>query len=156
VPVAIEELVTIRGPGRARAPLRGNLPFAAGPRIRLDVDLLPARLIRDIRQPTTVGRKCGAPFIELGLEKGLRLAVALQWGRPQIGPSCRVLFEESRGAAAGRPGGRHLPKLAGGESLLRATAVGRLPEQAPPAIPPGRVYNSFPVGTPKRVAIVLL
>ena len=75
VSAPVEEFSVAR-PNGFRAAFRRYLPFASGPRIRLDINLVAARLIRDISQPPPVGRKSRSDFVEPCLQEWLHLSVA--------------------------------------------------------------------------------
>ena len=51
---SVEQFVPLGIPRYLRASLGGNLPFAAGARKRLHIDLLPTRLIGDVSHPIAV------------------------------------------------------------------------------------------------------
>src|SRR6202049_1462818 len=71
---AVEQLSPVGVPQRFPAAFRGDLPLPAGTRIRLHVNLIAARFVRDICKPAPVGGKPWHRFVERCSEERLRLA----------------------------------------------------------------------------------
>src|SRR5207248_8542056 len=90
----IEELPSVSGPLRPGAPLRRDLPLAAGPGKRTEVDLAPARLVRLVGDPTTVPRELSEPFPERGAHEGIGLAVPSHGKDPDVQARLGILLPE--------------------------------------------------------------
>src|SRR5262249_10009028 len=84
VPDAIKQFPPATRPSRLAAAFGRNQPFPTRPQERLDVDLLPARLVRNIRQPAAVGRALRITFIRRPPEKHLSCTVFFKRQRPDI------------------------------------------------------------------------
>src|SRR6187200_2305735 len=71
---AIEQLAAIRCPDRLRSAarrIRGNADLLAGTRVRLHVDLAPARLVGGVRDPPPIGRELRVREEEARLQEQL-------------------------------------------------------------------------------------
>src|SRR5262245_21218156 len=70
-----KNFLPITTPSRFAASIARNLPFTARYRKRRNVDLIASGFVRDVSDPTTVGRKLSVAFVSLRLQKWKRFAV---------------------------------------------------------------------------------
>src|SRR5262249_1034548 len=132
-----------------------DLPFPAESREGGDVDLLLARLVREVCEPPSIRREPGPLVTERPLEQGPRRGAFLEWIEPDFRYAGAHLLEDEQ-LAIGRERLCVGIVLVRGQTLFQAAAVGLANVQVVCASFLARRENdAFAVGRPDRPAVVL-
>ena len=150
----IEKLAPARAPLRILASTRRNLKLAARLRKRLDVDLVPARLVRLVGHPArrASGEKRPHDSLNrvrrygLGLASGAGLPSGVIRKHPQVPLGAGSDFVDRGQAPVARPVGGILSVWRSGETLLVAGPARLLAKQVPRCA--GAEHNRPAVGGP--------
>src|SRR5262249_38233873 len=80
----VEDFLSIAAPTSFASTVGRDLNFVFIRRITLSINLVPARLVRSVCDPSTVRREPSLHFAERCFHKRTRLAISLQRKNPQI------------------------------------------------------------------------
>ena len=90
----VEQFPAVPAPLRLRPAVGGHLPFAFAARKSPHVDLVPARFIRRVGQPSHVRRQPGLPFVRGRCQERDALAGRVDRDRPQVRLAAAVPFAQ--------------------------------------------------------------
>ena len=117
--------------------------FAVGSRKRLNVYLIPPRLVRLVCDPFSVGRELRQPFVRIRLNDGKWLSISLHWQRPHVKARLGIRGEVQQEAAVSRPARRGFDPRRRQQHLLVSDPAGRLQIQI--QVPPRVELNTIRV-----------
>ena len=150
----VEELFAVTSPVRLEAALRRNLPLESCRRKRFDVHLVGACLVRDVRQPPSVGRERAVVLVGRRADNRIRLGLADQGKGPDVSAGLRIGGAVDEQASVAGPPRRVCREVGLEKKLLGPSAVRIQLVQLRRRLAKGGERDASAVGRPERKHVV--